>query len=96
MKNWTTEGHLSDLALERWAAGETEAHETGAIQGHLETCEACRAQETEWQGLFYALASLEPVEPSASFDTAVMEALHQGGQFLDRSRDRLGTDPGAQ
>lgn len=75
MKNWTTEGHLSDLALERWAAGETEAHETGAIQGHLETCEACRAQETEWQGLFYALASLEPVEPSASFDTAVMAQL---------------------
>ncbi len=75
MKNWTTEGHLSDLALERWAAGETEAHQTGAIQGHFETCEACRAQEAEWQGLFHALATLAPVEPSASFDEAVMAQL---------------------
>ena len=75
MKNWTTEGHLSDLALERWAAGEAEAHDAGAIQGHLETCEACRAQEAEWQGLFHALASLEPQEPSRSFDDVVMAQL---------------------
>jgi anti-sigma factor RsiW len=77
MKTWTTEGHLSDLALERWAAGETEAHDTGAIQGHLETCEACRAQEVEWRGLFHALATLEPLEPSRSFDDAVMAQLRQ-------------------
>jgi anti-sigma factor RsiW len=72
MKNWTTEGHLSDLALEMWAAGEAETHTTGAIQSHLETCEACRAREAEWQGLFEALQSLPAVEPARSLDEAVM------------------------
>ncbi|NIR45239.1 MAG: hypothetical protein GWN99_12715 [Gemmatimonadetes bacterium] len=75
MKEWTTEGHLSELALEMWAADEAETHETGAIRSHLEACQACRARETEWRRLFHALASLEAVEPSPSFDDAVMANL---------------------
>lgn len=75
MKNWTTEGHPSELALERWAAGESEAHETGAIQSHLEACAVCRAREVEWRGLFLALSSLQGPEPSPSFDDAVMARL---------------------
>jgi hypothetical protein len=75
MNEWTTEGHLSELALEMWAADEAEAHETGAIQSHLEACPACRAREAEWRGLFHALASLDPAEPSPAFDDAVMAHL---------------------
>lgn len=80
MKEWTTEGHLSELALEMWAAGEAETHEPGAIRSHLEACPACRAREAEWRGLFHALASLEAAEPSAAFDDAVMAHLRLPGE----------------
>jgi anti-sigma factor RsiW len=73
MKNWTSKGHLSELALEMWAAREAEAHELQAMDSHVQGCPACRAQAAEWRGLFHALASLQAVEPSVSFDNRVME-----------------------
>ena len=72
MKKWTTEEHLSELALERRAAGEAEADELQAIDSHLQNCPVCQAFEAEWRELFGALASLPALEPSKSFDDAVM------------------------
>jgi anti-sigma factor RsiW len=73
MKTWDSNGHLSELALEMWAAGEAEAHELQAIDSHLKACPACRTQGAEWRGFLLNLASLRGVEPSASFDDSVME-----------------------
>lgn len=73
MKNWTTNGHLSELALELWAVNEAEAHELPAIESHLATCPACRAKGAEWRGFLLTLASLRGVEPSGSFDDSVMQ-----------------------
>jgi predicted anti-sigma-YlaC factor YlaD len=73
MKIWTSEGHLSELALEMWAVAEAETHQLQAIDGHLQACSACRSQAAEWRSLFRALASLRVPEPSASFDEQVME-----------------------
>jgi predicted anti-sigma-YlaC factor YlaD len=72
MKTWTSKGHLSELALELWAAHEAEAHDLQAIESHLQACPACRAQAAEWRGFFLTLASLRGVEPSSSFDEGVM------------------------
>ena len=72
MKNSTNTGHLSEMALEAWAAGEAEAHELQAMDNHVQACSDCRAEATEWQGLFLALSSLKSVELSASFDENVM------------------------
>jgi anti-sigma factor RsiW len=72
MKKWTIEEHLSELVLERRAAGEAEADELQATDSHLQKCPACRAFEAEWRELFVALASLPALEPSRSFDDAVM------------------------
>ena len=73
MKNWTDNGHPSELALEAWVASEAEAHELQTIGSHIQACPACRAQATEWRGLFLALSSLQGLEPSTSFDDRVME-----------------------
>jgi hypothetical protein len=72
MKNWTKTGHLTEMALEAWVAGEAEAHELQTMDSHIQACSDCRAQASEWQGLFLALSSLQGVEPSASFDENVM------------------------
>ncbi len=72
MKIWTSEGHLLELALELRAAGELPVHELQAIDSHLEGCPACRAEDARWRRLFHTLATLQAVEPSASFDEAVM------------------------
>jgi anti-sigma factor RsiW len=72
MKNWTSKGHLTELALELRAAGETEAAELQATDSHLQACPECRAREAEWRRLFHTLASLPALEPSASFDDRVM------------------------
>ncbi|MGD2153896.1 MAG: hypothetical protein PVG79_11570 [Gemmatimonadales bacterium] len=72
MKIWTSEGHLSELALEQRAADEVWASELQAIDGHLEACAACRAEHARWRRLFHTLATLQAVEPSASFDEGVM------------------------
>jgi len=73
MKTWTSKGHLSELALELWAAHEAEAHDLQAIDSHLQACPACRAQAAEWRGFLLTLASLRGVEPSRSFDNRVMQ-----------------------
>jgi hypothetical protein len=73
MKNWNKTGHLTEMALEAWAAGEAEAHELQTMDGHIQACSDCRAEATEWQGLFLALSSLKGAEPSASFVQNVME-----------------------
>ena len=72
MKTWTSNGHLSELALELWAANEAKAHDLQAIDSHLQACPACRAQAAEWRGFLLTLASLRGVEPSRSFDDRVM------------------------
>jgi len=72
MKNWTSKGHLSELALELRAVGEAPPQEREAMEAHLAGCAACGAREAEWRALFAALASLREVEPSASFDARVM------------------------
>ena len=72
MTTWTSRGHLSELALELWAANEAEAHDLQAIDSHLQACPVCRAQAAEWRGFFLTLASLRGVEPSRSFDDRVM------------------------
>lgn len=77
MKIWTSEGHLSELALEMWAAAEAEAHELRAIDGHLQACARCRAQAAEWRGLFLALSALRGAEPSPSFDERVMQRVRR-------------------
>ena len=72
MTNWT-KGHLSELALEMWAAAEVEAHELQELESHIQACPDCRAKAAEWQGIFLALASLRDVEPSNTFDDRVLE-----------------------
>lgn len=72
MSNWTSEGHLSELALEFRAAGEAEARELQAMDSHVRACPACQAREAEWRGLFQALASLQVAELSPAFDDRVM------------------------
>jgi predicted anti-sigma-YlaC factor YlaD len=72
MKTWNSKGHLSELALELRAAGEAALPEFQAIDAHLRECPACRAREGEWRRLFHALASMQAVEPSRSFDARVM------------------------
>ncbi|MGD8699373.1 MAG: hypothetical protein PVJ43_08790 [Gemmatimonadales bacterium] len=72
MKTWTTKGHLSELALELWAANEAEAQDIQAIDSHLRACATCRAQAAEWRGFFLSLASLRGVEPSSNFDDRVL------------------------
>ena len=73
MKNWTKTGHLSEMALEAWAAGEAEAQALQAMDNHIQACSDCRVEAAEWRGVFLALSSLRGVEPSASFDDKVME-----------------------
>jgi len=73
MKNWTNKRHLSEMALEAWAAREAEDQELQAMDSHIQACSACRAEATEWRGLFLALSSLKGAEPSSSFDRKVME-----------------------
>jgi hypothetical protein len=72
MTNWTN-GHLSELALESWAAGEAEAHDLPELENHVQACPDCRVKATEWRGLFLALASLRGAEPSESFHDRVMK-----------------------
>lgn len=76
MKNWTTEGHLTELALGQSVAGELAAADLQAATSHLQACQACRARESEWRGTFLALASLQGAEPSPGFDDRVMELVH--------------------
>lgn len=70
---WTTSGHLSELALELWAANEAEAHDLPAIDSHLAACPACRANAAEWRGFLLTIASLRGVQPSGGFDDRVMQ-----------------------
>ncbi len=77
MKIWFSEGHLTDMALERRAAGEAETRELQAIDSHLQTCPECQARQAEWREIFFALARLEPVEPSPAFDDRVMARVRQ-------------------
>ncbi len=72
MENWTTEGHLTELALEQRAAGELAGPELQAISSHMQSCQACRGRDAAWRGLFLALASLQGAEPSTGFDDRVM------------------------
>jgi anti-sigma factor RsiW len=72
MKIWTSEGHLSELALEHRAADEVSASELQAIDSHLEACAVCRAEHARWRRLLHTLATLQAVEPSASFDDGVL------------------------
>ena len=73
MKNWNSEGHLTDLARELWAAGEAEGSGAERTQDHLQSCSSCRAQVEEWREIFHALSSLPALEPSLSFDRRVMD-----------------------
>ncbi len=73
MENWTTEGHLTELALEQRAAGELAAADLQAVTSHLQGCQACRAREGQWRGVYLALAALRGAEPSPGFDARVME-----------------------
>lgn len=77
MKNWNSEGHLTDLAQELWASGEAEDQDIQRIDSHLRGCPACRAHQAEWRELFHALASLPVLEPSPSFDRLVMERVRK-------------------
>lgn len=72
MKNWTFEGHLSELGLELRAAAEVRPDELAAMNAHLRECAACRARSEEWHALLSGLAALRPVEPSPGFDDRVM------------------------
>jgi anti-sigma factor RsiW len=72
MTYWTTEGHLSELALDLWVTGEDEPREHGVIETHLRDCPECRAREVGWQTLLQALAALPAVGPSPAFDAGVM------------------------
>ena len=73
MKTWNSQGHLSELALERWAARELADHQLQKLEDHLAECQACAARSAEWEGLFLALNSLRGVELPASFDDRVLE-----------------------
>ncbi len=72
MKNWTTEGHLTELALEQRAAGELAGADLQAVISHLQACQACRAREGQWRGMLLALTALRGAEPAPGFDTRVM------------------------
>jgi anti-sigma factor RsiW len=72
MKIWTSEGHLSELALEQRAADEVSASELQGIDSHLEACAVCRAEHARWRRLLHTLATLRTVEPTPSFDEGVL------------------------
>ena len=72
MKTWNSEGHLTELALERWAVGEAEGLDRQRVTNHIRTCEACAARQAEWEEFVHALSALPSLEPSRSFDELVL------------------------
>ncbi len=72
MENWTTEGHLTELALGQHAAGELAAADLQAVTSHLQSCQDCRGRDAAWRGLLLALAAVRGAEPSTGFDDRVM------------------------
>ncbi len=89
MKIWTSEGHLSELALELRATGEVGGAELEGLDAHVAGCPACRAGLAEWRGLLLALAALRDVEPSSSFDAAVLEQVRRPAAAILLWRPRL-------
>jgi predicted anti-sigma-YlaC factor YlaD len=75
MHYWNEQEHLTDLALELRAADELEAARRPGVDEHLRRCPACRARAGEWDGLVRLLRTLPRLEPSATFDEAVMARL---------------------
>jgi len=63
--------------------GELAENELKAVAAHLETCQACRAQERAYTGTFEALEVLDSVEPSRAFVAQVMSR-------TERSRSTTG------
>lgn len=70
-----------------WSQALTEADEL-AFQGHLATCEACRAESARLGVLWRDLALLPPEEPSDSLRPrfyAVLDAYRQGAESAPQS-----------
>lgn len=79
MKNWTSDGHLSELGLEVLAADEAARDDLRAMEAHLAACPGCRAREHEWRELFSSIAALREVEPSTGFDARVLARVRPVG-----------------
>ncbi len=62
--------------LAAYALGALDPEETAALEGHLQTCESCRAELADYQGVSSGLlASLPPRQPPARLKRALQKQL---------------------
>lgn len=64
--------HLSPERLQDYVDGVIPDRQMARIDAHVEGCTACRAEVSEWQGLFAGLGTLQTMEPSDGFYERVM------------------------
>lgn len=68
--------HPEPDQLEAYLEGELADGERATFESHLFACSRCQAELEEWRGLFSALGTLPPIEPSADFADRVMASVH--------------------
>ncbi len=67
--------HPEPEQLEAYAEGTIEIAQRAVLESHLLGCARCTADVEEWRGLFVALDSLPPIEPSPGFIDRVMASV---------------------
>jgi predicted anti-sigma-YlaC factor YlaD len=80
------EKHLDEQLLNMYLDGELDAAAIQAVQSHLDTCEACRAEVAAMQELFAALEELAPVPHLAPGVLERIEPAQRGLEQLPRRR----------
>lgn len=64
--------HPEAELIESYLEGALDDAERAVFESHLVGCSRCQAEVEEWRGLFGALETLPPIEPSAGFADRVM------------------------